>query len=264
MIKQGKMQTYLNMQVVVQKLLTNYQVSGKGKPLVLLHGWGASLQSFQSILPELQKHYQVYAFDLPGFGATQIPTQDWCVDDYAAFTRAFFKKMEIKKTIFLGHSFGGRVLIKLASQEPDLFEKLILTGSAGIKPKETIKKKSFKILAKTGKIIFNIPGLNKLKSKAKQKLCQAAGSTDYLEAKEMQQTFLNVVNEDLISYLPEITVPTLLIWGENDAETPLKDGQKMHQLIPNSELNIIKSAGHYVFIDQPKEFLDVLLKPKEH
>ncbi len=243
------------MQIIVQNLITHYKTTGKGTPLVLLHGWGASLDSFNLILPELTKKYKVYALDLPGFGKTQLPLQAWSVGDYAKFVKEFLDKLKIRQATFLGHSFGGRVLIKLVAREPEICEKLILTGAAGIKSKNSLRKILFKTIAKVGKPILSLPGLKSFKQKAKKKLYQKAGTDDYLSAGPLQQTFLKVTQEDLTPFLAEIKVPTLLIWGENDQDTPLNEGKIMHNLIPNADLKVIHSAGHYAFIDQPKKFL---------
>lgn len=249
------------MQLINQNLSTNYEIHGKGSPLIMLHGWGTDLKSFALITPELAKHYKVHLIDLPGFGKTQTPKKDWNVDNYVKFIQDFLKKLDIKKATFLGHSFGGRILIKLAAKKPELFEILILTGAAGIKPKNSLKKTIFKTMAKTGKRILCLPGMNKFQAKARQKLYQASGSTDYLNAGQLKKTFLNVINEDLTPYVSQIKSPTLLIWGENDQDTPLSDAIKIHKLIPHSELKIIPNAGHYAFIDQFKTFLKLIYNP---
>ena len=248
------------MQIIVQNLSTNYKVKGKGDNLILLHGWGANIDSFNLIFDELAKTHKVYALDLPGFGKTQAPSQAWSVGDYTNFTKEFLDKLKIEKAIFLGHSFGGRILIKLANKHPGLFEKMILTGAAGIKSKDNLRKNLFKAIAKTGKTILSLPGLNGLKTKARKKLYTAAGTEDYLTAGELKKTFLKVTAEDLTPFLANIKTKTLLIWGEQDKDTPIQEGELMQKLIPNSKLHVIKNAGHYAFIDQPRKFLDIVSK----
>lgn len=246
------------MQIIVQKLLTYYEIHGKGRPLVVLHGWGSNLNSFAMILPELSKKYKIYLLDLPGFGKTQAPKTDWHVADYVLFVEEFLEKFNLHKSHFLGHSFGARVLIKLAAQKPELCEKLILTGAAGIKPSKTLKQHLLKAIAKTGKLFLSVPLLKKLKPYFQKKLYQFNGSDDYLQAGNLRQTFLNIINEDLTPFLNLIITPTLLIWGENDQDTPLSDAKKMQKIIPHSQLKIIPGAGHYAFIDQPRQFLALL------
>lgn len=246
------------MQIIVQKIITHYKEKGTGAPFILLHGWGANLESFNLIFEELAKKHKVYALDLPGFGKTQLPLKTWGVSDYAEFIEAFLLKLKIEKATFLGHSFGGRILIKLAAKKPELFEKLILTGAAGIKTKDHLKKNLFKVTAKIGKTVLSLPGLKSFQQKAKEKLYQTAGTNDYLSAGELKETFLKVTKEDLTPFLTKIQVETLLIWGESDLDAPVKDGELMHKLIPNSDLKIIQNAGHFAFIDQPVEFRNYL------
>ena len=158
------------MQVVINNLIVNYIKKGEGQALILLHGWGASLESFNLILEKLAENHTVYALDLPGFGKTQAPAEAWGVSEYGEFLEAFLEKLQIQKAVFLGHSFGGRILIKLAVKTPTLFEKLILTGAAGIKTKDNLRKAVFKIVAKIGKTILKLPGLNFFYQSSQKKL----------------------------------------------------------------------------------------------
>lgn len=246
-----------NMQAIVQKIVTNYKVAGEGKSLVLLHGWGANVESFNLVFKRLAKNNQVYAIDLPGFGKTQLPSKAWSVGDYAKFVDDFLVKLKIKRASFIGHSFGGRILIKLAAQKPKLFERLILTGAAGIKSKNNFRKNVFMATAKIGKAVLSLPGLRAIKEQARKKLYYAAGTDDYLDAGELKKTFIRVTQEDLTPFLSQIKIPTLLIWGINDLDTPVSEGKIMEQEILNSKLFIIQNAGHFAFIDQPKEFLKI-------
>jgi pimeloyl-ACP methyl ester carboxylesterase len=75
---------------------------------------------------------------------------------------------------------------------------------------------------------------------------------------ELKNTFINIINEDLLKLVPKIGIPTLIIWGEDDQEVPLAFGQKMHFQIPNSIFYILKEAGHFSFLDKPEEFVGEL------
>ena len=123
----------------------NYEEKGEGELIVLLHGWGSNIKLFANLIDLLSKKYKVAAMDMPGFGESQEPPSAWCVDDYADFVTEFLKAYDTKKVMLLGHSFGGRVIIKLNSRENLPFEitKVILVDSAGILPPKT-NKKSFR------------------------------------------------------------------------------------------------------------------------
>src|SRR5438552_1207066 len=100
------------MNVVVNDLMTNYQRIGKGKTILLLHGWGDTSTTFSKLIEQLQGHYEIVTVDLPGFGATQAPPSAWGLDDYAAFIKAWLHKLQIEDIYaVVGHSYGGSTAI---------------------------------------------------------------------------------------------------------------------------------------------------------
>lgn len=247
----------------IQGQTIHYTERGAGRAVVLLHGWGANLQSFGRLIPELEKHFKVYALDFPGFGESPEPTEVWGVEEYTVMVENFVRKLEIEEPVLLGHSFGGRVSIVYASRNP--VRKLILADAAGIKPRRSlkyyVKVYSFKFCRKMLPFFVG-------RSKAKQWVEQyrkKSGSSDYNNASGVMRNILvKVVNQDLKSYLPHIQAPTLLIWGENDTATPVRDAKIMERLIPDSGLAVLKNAGHFSFLDKPYEFqliMDSFLTP---
>ena len=245
----------------IMGLKINYEIKGSGDFVLLLHGWGANLTLFNGIADIISKKYTVVAVDLPGFGNSEEPKSPWTVSDYVNFTIEFTKFLGIKKVILLGHSFGGRIIIKMMSKEnlPFSVSKIILTGSAGIKPKKTAKQKA-KILAyKMAKGVLNSAPIKKAFPDALDNLRKKNGSSDYNNATPvMRATLVSVVNEDLTALLSNITPPTLLIWGVNDTATPISDGILMEKLIKGSGLVKIENAGHYAFLEQPYIFGKVI------
>ncbi len=240
------------MKVLVNGQLVEYKDEGKGKTIVLLHGWGSTLGVFDELVQFLTKSYRVIRLDFPGFGSSPKPSDDWTVDSYAQLTAAFLKKLDIRSIYtIIGHSFGGRVIIKAISKGYLDPEKVVLIGAAGIKPKQQIKKSVYKLIAKTGKVVTSLPGLKALQPALRRRLYESAGTTDYLNAEAMRPIFLSTINEDLTSLLSDISQPTLMVWGENDGEVPVKDAETMHGLIKHSQLIVVPGAGHFVFIDDP-------------
>ena len=238
------------MQTIVNQILTNYIDQGSGKVILLLHGWGSSLTSFNDLIKDLAAKYRVIAVDFPGFGGSSEPETAWTVADYAKFTRDFLNKIDAKEvSTVIGHSFGGRVIIKLISEKLLNPKKIVFIDSAGIKPRKSIKQKFRFIVAKVGKVV-----LKPLPKKAQNGLRRKISSSDYINSSGvMRETFLVTIREDLQRELPTIHQPTLLIWGEDDTETPLSDAKIFAAMIPHSKLHILKNAGHYAFIDQPFE-----------
>jgi pimeloyl-ACP methyl ester carboxylesterase len=248
----------------------NYRDEGFGKAIVLLHGWGANIELFDGIFNLLKENYRVVALDMPGFGKTPEPNRVWGVPDYTRFVIKFIEALELEDVIILGHSFGGRVAILMASTDhASKFEEyprnfrisnLILVDSAGIKPVRTFKY-YFKVYTyKAGKKILGNPFVKWLWPDALKNFKKGRGSADYAAASDRMKAILTkTVNLDLTENLPLIKQDTLLIWGSNDTATPLADGQKMEKLIPNSGLAVINGVGHYSFLEGKYTFDKILL-----
>lgn len=242
------------MKKIVNNLATEFKDEGKGPTILMLHGWGNNLHTFDSITEKLKKDYRIIRLDLPGFGQSEIPKKDWHLNDYTSFVQQFIEKLEINPEILIGHSFGGRIIIKGTAQKVFKADKNILISSAGIKKSNTLKNKTIKVIAKTGKAITSIiPGKEKIKEIFYKNI-----KSDYNETGEMKDTFLNIIQEDLQSHASKIKTPTLLIWGDGDNVTPVTDGQKLHKLIKNSELKIIKDSDHFVHEKKPKEVINAI------
>lgn len=226
---------------------------GLGDPIVLLHGWGTNIESFSPIYSDLQNKRKIIALDFPGFGQTDFPPTPWGVGDYTDWLLALLQCLKIENADFLGHSFGGRVGIKLAVTHPKVVNKLILVDSAGVRQfKMGWRNNILKEIANIGKpILYSLP--NQMGLKLRWKFYKAIGATDYLTAGRLKETYQKVINEDLEPVLCNISSPTLLIWGEEDRATPLKDGILMSKIIPDSKLVVIKYAGHYPFVDNSSE-----------
>ena len=245
----------------IDGLKINYVCEGEGNNVLLLHGWGSNIKLFDAMIKHLAPYYRVFAPDMPGFGESDEPKEPWCVDDYVDFVLKFCKKTGIEEAILLGHSFGGRVIIKLMSRREKSLSvpKIILTDSAGIMPKRSLASKIRTRCYKIGKGFLSTGLMKKLAPNALENLRKKNGSADYNAASPiMRQCLVKVVNEDLTYLLPEIKVPALLIWGENDDATPLSDGKKMEELIPDAGLVTLKNAGHYAFLEQWYTFSRVL------
>ena len=237
----------------VNGLKINYEEKGEGELIVLLHGWGSNIKLFANLIDLLSKKYRVVAMDMPGFGESEEPKEVWDVGSYVDFVIDFIKDYSVDKVMLLGHSFGGRVIIKMHSRESLPFEvtKVILVDSAGIMPPKT-KKKSWRTrYYKMGKAVLSTGVAQKLAPDALENFRKKMGSADYAAASPMmRQVMVKVVNEDLEPYLPNIKCPTLLVWGVNDTATPLSDGEKMEKLIPDAGPVKLENAGHYSFLEQ--------------
>lgn len=229
-----------------------YERHGSGnKTILILPGWGNTRETFYHIINKFKENYTIYIIDYPGLSNSPVPDTTLTIYNYTELIISFMKKLNIINPIIIAHSFGGRIVSLLTGYHQYKVDKLILIDIAGIKPKKTLKKifkeKIYKIKKK----------LIKLYPKEKQpiiyqKLLTKYASKDYLSLPPtMHNTFKNIVNEDLTKYFKNITNETLLIWGELDQDTPLKDGYKLKKLIKNSALIILKNSTHYSYLNYP-------------
>lgn len=285
-------------QIVINNNLISYSRFGTGeKDVLFLHGWRSNKEVWQPVINHSTiqpSNYSIYAMDLPGFGQSSIPKEKlsldrlgtppqinsgkgWGVGNYAEVVKEFIEKLELKNVIIIGHSFGGRVGIKLCAmasqnsskQQSSLISngltsplipphawgwkisKLVLVDAAGF-AMPSGKKSLMAIAAKILRPFFKPRFMQGLRRKIYQKI----GAEDYLATPSLQETFVNVVNEDLTEEMKRIAISTLIIWGENDEETPVEFGKRMNSIILNSRFMILKNAGHFSFLDKPEEFVN--------
>lgn len=239
-----------------------YKKSGSGEDVaVILQGWGTNLGVYDLVANTINSKYTVIQFDFPGFGGSDEPRQAWDVDAYADFFCDLMRALDVSRATLIGHSYGGRVIIKLANRQnlPFEIDNIVLMDSAGIIPKKTFvqkfKVRRYKILKK----IFNNKVFYALFPELVDDWKSRQGSADYRNATPMmRQCLVKAVNEDLTNLLPGIKQDTLLIWGDLDTATPISDARKMDELIPNSGLAIIEGTGHYSFLEKPAVFNNIM------
>lgn len=234
-----------------------YDLIGSGPAMILMHGWGCQSSTLKSIADIAAERHTVYNIDLPGFGKSDEPSEVWGVGEYVSMLEEFVKKLAIDKPILLGHSYGGRVGILYSSRND--VDKLVLVDAAGVKPRRSLKY-YFKVYSyKAGKCLTRLI-LGKEKAAARiERMRQRRGSADYAAASPMMRMIMTKsINQDLRYAMPSIKAPTLLIWGENDTATPMRDARIMEKLIPDAGLVSFPGCGHYSFLDNPYQFAAVL------
>jgi len=236
--------------------------SGEGTPLLCLHGWGRSVDSkaFDALREALSRDpVQVIAPDLPGFGKSSEPLIPWCVADYADCIEKLVQRLGLQNVHLLGHSFGGRIAIKLASGNPPWLSRLHLCGAAGVGRDLLIRRRFWLFVAKLGNVFFSIPGVVRLKPFARKCLYRLLRVHDYAEASAlMRATMQCVIEEDLTPLLDRIQVPTDLFWGTQDRLTPLRDGELMNKRIVQSKLHVFPGVRHRVHIERAAEIAKVI------
>ncbi len=253
------------MQCVAHNTSTHYQLIGNNPiVLVMLHGWGHTHETFANLIPGLADHFSVLLPDLPGFGESANPTPSaagkaWNSNEYTLWLEDLIQQIIPNRPyLLLGHSFGGKIAVIATTKNTELQQGLILIDSAGLPLPLTRKEQLVQTISKL------IP--RKIKDVYKHQLTpeilrKVGVATDYQNANSAQQAILReIVRENIEPQLKRITLPTTIIWGEQDTTTPLSAGKQFATLIANSKLCIITAAGHCPFHDQPRETLTAILE----
>ncbi len=235
------------MKINVKNIDVHYIQYGSGKDILFLHGWGQNIEMMKPLADCFCDRFRVTILDLPGFGMSEEPDTVWSIESYNDMLEEFTDKLEIKKPIVIGHSFGGRLAIRFSARNP--IEKLVLFGSPCIRIQEELP-----ITVKILKSLKQIPGLNSFGEYMKKYI----GSRDYKAATPiMRQTLVQVVNEDLSKYAREIEEPTLLIWGENDTEAPVFEAKELEKIMIDAAL-IVLPGTHYAYLENLSQVVSIL------
>jgi pimeloyl-ACP methyl ester carboxylesterase len=247
------------MQVIVDNLSVVYERSGKGRAVLLFHGWGDDHRTFQSLVPLLTDRYELIALDLPGFGASQAPQAAWNLDDYARLVADFLIKVKIDRLYaIIGHSNGGALAIRGLSLGLFKADKLVLIASAGVRNSQPAKRALTKTVAKAGKATtFWLP--KETKDRLRTKLYGTVGS-DMLAVPTLEQTFKLTVRQDVQADAAKLRLPTLLISAANDPAIPLKDGRRFSHLITGSRLEVLESDSHFIHHAQSQKVAKLILE----
>lgn len=257
------------MKAIIKGLDINCKVIGGGRTslpalpdrqagvrqVLILHGWGSNSEKWQGVGELLaEKGAKVIIPDLPGFGQSQEPSRAWNLDDYCGFVEEFVKYLNLEKFFLLGHSFGGETAVKYSLRFPEKIEKLFLIDASCIRTRD-FRKKLLYIVSKIFKIFSFIPFLRKAFYRF------IVGKSDYLSTEGvMRDTYLKVIGEDLSAILSQVQVPTVIIWGEKDDITPLKDGYLIKEKIQNSRLEVIPRVKHNPHLESPEKLASLILE----
>ncbi len=255
------------MEALIQDCKLFYQHFPSDKenaPAVLfLHGWGCDGSIFKTFMDDMMDRATVIAVDFPGHGQSGEPGEPWGVPEYAEQVRKLLVSLNISKVHIIAHSFGGRVALWLSSHDPEMVEKMVITGGAGLRKaasgNPSRKQQTYKRLKAIVNAMAKVPFLKSFCDGLQEKLVQKYGSPDYKRLNlNMRNTFVKVISQDLSDCLPKIQASTLLVWGANDTETPLWMGQQMEKEIADAGLVVFEGRSHFAFLEEAKRFLVIV------
>lgn len=221
-----------------------YTKVGNGKPIVFFHGWGCDGRIYDNVVNRLKESTN-YVVDFAGFGQSDAPpASGWDVIDYVNDIKQLFQEEHLENATIVAHSFGCRVAIALAATYPNYVDKMLLFAPAGL------RKFSLRRWWKVSK--FRCARFMHQVGLAQEP--QNVGSADYLAcSKEMKNTFVKVINQDLSFYAKRLKCETLIVNGNEDNQTPLSHAKRLNRMIKNSRLVEI-DGDHFALFYAPTAF----------
>lgn len=237
------------------------QIGDTAKPAVVFgHGWGRTYRDFIPVAEALAPVASSYLVDFPGFGDTPRPDESWGTKDYADHMLGFLRsELGLARFIWVGHSFGGRVGMRIAAKHPDVISHLVLVASAGAtRTRSTLQK----LQGRRRGLEFKFRKSMAKSPDALQALETQYGSADYIQSREtgLRDIFVKTVNEDQLPTLPDITCPTTLIYGGKDNDTPVEVGEKLAAAIPKSRLIVCPHYDHISILDRGRHQIALCIK----
>jgi pimeloyl-ACP methyl ester carboxylesterase len=256
-----------------------YTVKGEGKPLVLIHGYGAGIWVWEKQIDVLSQRYRVYAFDLIGHGFSDRPKMPYTPETYIHCLKDFMDGVGVEKATLIGNSMGGGVAWAMAILFPDRVDRLILIDCVPPDVLSQVKNESFRMLA----VIKDIPFLPYLvmaardKNSIRQILLECISDirliTPEVVDRQYQLSKIKGTTWALYSTFKHarealklkdsfslIRKPTLFIWGDRDLIFPPPLGESLHRAIAGSKFQRIEKSGHIPMWETPGEVNQAILE----
>jgi len=215
--------------------------------LVLLHGWGATRDSLRAIGGLFEPSHRVHLLDLPGFGDAPPPPADWDTVKYADMVQQYLLERLSGPVVLVGHSFGGRIAVRLAGRQLPQIRGAVLMGVPGLPAprfsRGRARRAVIRALRKSLGSVRALTGPGPLEWHSR-----TFGSKDYLAAGALRPVLVRVVNEDLTASARTIACQVLLLWGGEDRETPPWLAHRYHELTGSrASLQILPYKDHHLY-----------------
>jgi pimeloyl-ACP methyl ester carboxylesterase len=221
-------------------------------PVIGLHGWGRSRLDLTPIV----EGFAGASIDLPGFGASPIPPFPWGTEDYADAMAEWLATLPPGRKIWVGHSFGCRVGVQLAARHPASVDALFLIAAAGLPPHRSLASRARRL---PNRIAFRVMRRLTPEGPARDRLRERYGSSDYRTAGAMRPVLVKAVTEDLSDVARRIRLPVVLVHGAADTESPPEIAERLHALIPGSQLHLLRGFDHLTILGDGRHQVTHLL-----
>lgn len=210
--------------------------------LIWAHGWGQTHEALLPLAEAMRRTARSVLIDLPGFGASPLPPGPWSTADYADAVAGWLGALAPARRIWVGHSFGCRVGLQLASRHPEMLGGLFLIAAAGLPPRRSI---SAQVRVGLRRSVFRLARRFTLEGPARDRLRARFGSADYRAAGELRPILVKAVGEDLTAVARAVRCPGVLVYGDGDRETPSEIGARLNRLMPQSQLVVLRGFDHW-------------------
>lgn len=261
--------------VSVDGMEVHYRDEGADSiPIVLVHGTGSSLHTFNDWAVQLKTSHRVIRMDLPGYGLTgPFPEGSYSIDSYVNFVNHFLTTLGIEKCVLAGNSLGGRIAWSYAVKYPEMVDKLILIDASGYSSEAKSVPIAFKIaqIPLIKNIFKFITPRDVVKSSVENVYADKTKVTDELVDRYFEltlregnrQAFIDRfdIKPDTTAHLAikSIQQRTLVLWGEQDYLIPVEKAYQFHNDLPNDTLVIMGDVGHVPMEESPNQSLDVVI-----
>jgi pimeloyl-ACP methyl ester carboxylesterase len=223
-----------------------FEPGGAARPvtplLVWAHGWGHTHRNLLPLAEATRPLGKSVLFDLPGFGESPPPPAPWGTEDYADAVAEYLAARPGERRIWIGHSFGCRVGLRLAARHPGLVDGLFLIAAAGL-PRTRSLPECLRITAR--RLAFRAARSLTPEGPRRDALRARFGSADYARAGPMRPILVKAVSEDLSDVARAVACPTVLLYGDGDSETPPEIGARLNKLMPQSRLIVLRGFDHW-------------------
>lgn len=239
------------------------QIGDSSKPPVVFgHGWGRTYRDFIPVAEALAPVASSYLIDFPGFGDSPRPDETWSTENYCDHILEFLKSEHgLNQFTWVGHSFGGRVGMRIAAKHQDVISHLVLVASAGIPRTRSAWQK---LKGRRRSMEFKFRKAMARGEDALLALEKQYGSIDYIHSREigMRDIFVQTVNEDQTATLPQIQCPTTIIYGGLDTDTPVEVGERLAAGIPEARLVVCPHYDHISILDRGRHQIALAVKER--
>ena len=245
--------------------IVHYEVYGRGRPVILLHGWLGSWGLWQETMAYLGRYYRTYALDFWGFGESGKKRTSYNVQDFVSLVEQFMEQLGIERAPLVGHSMGGTVSLSVAMQHPSRVKKVVVIGSPIVGSSLSMLLKLFGRRPVAYIVYHNLWGL-KLGFKILAPFYTRDPRWSEMMDRDISGTTLesfllsiaSLRKTDLRPFLSQITVPVMGMYGDNDIVVHPMQWKPLHEGVPQARIERFSNAGHFIMLDDPSRFMEIL------